>query len=181
MNPQINQILPFLNMNMKNRCLWNTNTPLTQHTGMRIRLTFDLKVWPTDPNIDRDSFTKGSSTHQGLSTYQTWPLTLTFDLLTWISIGIIYPSRTIYLPSYQVWSFWGKAFLSYQLHKVKGDRHTDLPTNMYRHSGQRTDMCKAICPSFFKGGHKYWSWCLFLIQCFNVPFLRHSHTKQPPL
>ena len=29
----------------------------------------------------------------------TWPLTLTFDLLTWLSIGIIYSSRTIYLPS----------------------------------------------------------------------------------
>ena len=28
-----------------------------------------------------------------------WPLTLTFDLLTWISIGIICSSRTIYLPS----------------------------------------------------------------------------------
>ena len=29
----------------------------------------------------------------------TWPLTLTFDLLTWLSRGIIYSSRTIYLPS----------------------------------------------------------------------------------
>ena len=28
-----------------------------------------------------------------------WPLTLTFDLLTWISIGIIYLPRTIYLLS----------------------------------------------------------------------------------
>ena len=30
---------------------------------------------------------------------------MTYDLLTWISIGIPYSSRT----SYQVWSFWGKA------------------------------------------------------------------------
>ena len=44
------------------------------------------------------------------------------------------------LSTYQVVSFLGKAFLSYQLHKVKG---TDIPT----------DMCKAICPAFFKGGH----------------------------
>ena len=29
----------------------------------------------------------------------TWLLTLNFDLLTWKSIGIIYASRTIYLPS----------------------------------------------------------------------------------
>ena len=28
-----------------------------------------------------------------------WPLTLTFDLLTWKSIGIIYSPRTMYLPS----------------------------------------------------------------------------------
>ena len=28
-----------------------------------------------------------------------WPVTLTFDLLTWKSIGIIYSPRTIYLPS----------------------------------------------------------------------------------
>ena len=90
-------------------------------------------------------------------------MTFDLDLLTWISIGVIYSSRTIYLPTmkllgqsvlklsvaqgevdwhdlwpwpltglsthqglstYQVWSFWGKAFLSYQLHKVKGYQHT---------------------------------------------------------
>ena len=28
-----------------------------------------------------------------------WPLILTFDLLTWISKGVIYSSRTVYLPS----------------------------------------------------------------------------------
>ena len=28
-------------------------------------------------------------------------------------------------------------------------RETDIPTD------RRTDMCNAICPSFFKGGHKY--------------------------
>ena len=31
--------------------------------------------------------------------WSTWPFTLTFDKLTSISIGIIYSSRTIYLPS----------------------------------------------------------------------------------
>ena len=42
----------------------------------------------------------------------------------------------------QVWSFWGKVFLSYQLKDVKRNRPTDL--------------CRAIlvCPSFFEGGHK---------------------------
>ena len=96
--------------------------------------------------------------------HRVWETDMTFDLLTWISKGIIYSSRTIYLPSlklmgqsvlelsvaqgfgdwhnlwpwpltywpeyqygssthqwlstYQVWSFWGKPFLSYPLHKV---------------------------------------------------------------
>ena len=116
-----------------------------------------------------------------------WPLTLTFNLLTWVSIGIIFLSRAIYLPrlkflgqnilelsvaqgevdwhylwpwpltywpeyqegsstnqglsTYQAWNFFGKAFLSYQLHKVKGYRHTDqhVQSNM---------------PLLFQWGHK---------------------------
>ena len=78
----------------------------------------------------------------------TWPLTLTFDLLTWLSIG---SSTHQGLSTYQVWSFWGKVFWSYQLHKVKGYRHTDRPT--YWHTDRPTDMWNAICPSFFEGGH----------------------------
>ena len=152
-----------------------------------VGLTFDLALWPTDLNINRDHLlikdylptmyeASGAKRSWVISCIRygrsTWPLTLTFDLLTWKSIGIIYLSRNIYLPSlklvgqcivelpvaqgmgdehdlwsltywpeyqlgssthqglstYQVWSFWGKAFLSYQLHKVKGDRHTDRPT-----------------------------------------------------
>ena len=50
------------------------------------RLASPLTYWP--------EYQYGSSTHQGLSTYQ-------------------------------VWSFLGRVFLSYQLHKVKGYRHTD--------------------------------------------------------
>ena len=45
-------------------------------------MTYDLDLWPTDLNINRDHLII-----QGLSTYQDW-------------------------------SFWGKAFASYQLHKV---------------------------------------------------------------
>ena len=75
---------------------------------------YDLDLWPTDLNINRDHLlikdflpTKFeafeakrswviSCTRYGRS---TWPLTLTFDLLTWKSIGIIYLSLTIYLLS----------------------------------------------------------------------------------
>ena len=133
-------------------------------------MTFDLDLWPSDLRIDRDHLltkdylptidlltkdylptkfkASGAKRSWVISCTRwsklAWPLTLTFDLLTWKSIGIIYSPRTIYLPSLKLW---GKAFLSYQLHKVKGYRHTDRPTDI------PTDMCKAICPSFFKGGN----------------------------
>ena len=119
--------------------------------------------------------------------HDLWLLTFFFDLLTWISIGIIYWSRTIYLLSLKLLGqcilelsvaqgvgdqhdLWPTdlninkdhllvknylaskfeasetVFLSYQLHKVKGDRHSD----------QSTYMCKAICSSFFEGGRGIW-------------------------
>ena len=71
-------------------------------------------LWPTDLNINRDhlliknyvptkfeaSWTKRSWVISCTRWSRlAWPLTLTFDLLTWISIGIIYSSRAIYLPS----------------------------------------------------------------------------------
>ena len=120
-------------------------------------MTFDLDLWPTDLNINRDHLltkdyqpTKFEASGAKLSwvisctrwSKLAWPLTLTFDLLTWISIGIIYSP-----------SFWGKAFLSYQLHKVKGYRHTDRPTDIP--TDQHTDrQVQSNMPSFFKGGHK---------------------------
>ena len=80
----------------------------------RIDLTFDLDLWHTDLKINRDHLfikdylpTKFEASGAKRSWVirctrfgrLTWPLTLTFDLLTWISIEIIYSSRTIYLPS----------------------------------------------------------------------------------
>ena len=77
-------------------------------------MTFDLDLWPTDLAINRDhllikdylpSKFEASGTKRCwvicCTTFGrlTWPLTLTFDLLIWLSIGIIYSSRTIYLPS----------------------------------------------------------------------------------
>ena len=147
-------------------------------------MTFDLDLWPTNLTINRDHLLIKDylpTTFEASGAKRcwvirctrfgrlTWPLTLTFDLLTWLLIGIIYSSRTIYLPSlkllgqsvveisvaqgledwhdlwpwtltywpdyqkgssthqglstYQVWSFRGKAFQSYPLHKV---RETDM-------------------------------------------------------
>ena len=80
----------------------------------RIGLTFDTDLWPTDLNINRGHLlikdylptkfeASGAKRSWVISCTRwsklAWPLTLTFDLLTWISIGIIYSPRTIYLPS----------------------------------------------------------------------------------
>ena len=77
-------------------------------------MTFDLDLWPTELNINRGHLLiknylptkfKASGTKRSWVISYTrwsrlaWPLTLTFDLLTWISIGVIYSWRTIYLPS----------------------------------------------------------------------------------
>ena len=77
-------------------------------------MTFDLDFWPTDLNINRvhllikdylpTKFEASGAKHAWVISCTrwsrlAWPLTLTFDLLTWISIGVIYSSRTIYLPS----------------------------------------------------------------------------------
>ena len=118
-----------------------------------------------------------------------WPLTLTFDLLTWIRISIgmiIYSSRTIHLPSLKLL---GQSVFELSVAQGEVDRHdlwpwpTDLSINRdhllikdylpnkfeapgpkrswvisctrLRATDIPTDMCKAICPSFFKGGHKH--------------------------
>ena len=80
----------------------------------RVGLTFDLDLWPNDQNVNRDHLlikdylpTKFEASGAKrcwvirCTRFErlTWPLTLTFDLLTWLSIGIIYSPRTIYLPS----------------------------------------------------------------------------------
>ena len=77
-------------------------------------MTFDLDSWPTDLNINRGHLlmkdylptkfeASGAKRSWDISCTRwgrlAWPLTLTFDLLNWISIGVIYSSRTIYLPS----------------------------------------------------------------------------------
>ena len=77
-------------------------------------MTFDLDLWPTDLNINRCHLliqdylptkfeASGAKRFWVISCTRwsrlAWPLTLTFDLLTWIAIVVIYSSRTIYLPS----------------------------------------------------------------------------------
>ena len=121
-------------------------------------MTFDLDLWPTDLNINRGHLlikkylptkfeASGTKCSWVISCTRgsrlAWPLTLTFYLLTWISIGVIYSSRTIYLPSLKL--------LGQSVVELSVAQGLGLPT--YRPTDIPTDMCKAICPSFFKGGH----------------------------
>ena len=55
------------------------------------------------------------------------PLTLTFEILTWISIGSIYLSRTIYLPS---WKLLGQNVLELSVAHGEVDWHDLWPTDL---------------------------------------------------
>ena len=126
-------------------------------------MTFDLDLWPTDLNINRGHLlikdylptkfeASGAKRSWVISCTRwnklAWPLTLTFDLLTWKSIGIIYSPRTIYLRSLKLL---GQSVIELSVAQGEGlptYRPTDIPT--YR----PTDRCKAICPPFSKEGIK---------------------------
>ena len=71
-------------------------------------MTFDLDLWPTDLNINRGHLLikdylptkfEGYGAKRSLVISCTRWSKLTFDLLIWISIGVMLSSRTIYLPS----------------------------------------------------------------------------------
>ena len=84
-----------------------------------ISLTFDPDLWPTDLSINRDHLLNKDNTPTKLDASgakRSWVIrrtrfgrlarlfTLTFDLLTWVSLGAIYSSRGIFLSSLQrVW------------------------------------------------------------------------------
>ena len=126
----------------KYRCLWNTNAPLPQHIKNRLdisQLTFDLDLWPTDLNIIRGhvlikdylptEIEISGAKHSWVFSCrrcerQTWSLTLTFDLLTWILLGVMYSSRTIYLPSLKLL---GQSVLELLVAQGVVDRHNLWP------------------------------------------------------
>ena len=112
------------------------------HKGWETNMTFDLALWPTDPNMNRDhllikdylptkfeaSWAKNSWVISCIRwSRQAWTLTLTFDLLTWISIGIIYSSRTTYLPCLKLL---GRSVLELSVAQGIGDQHDLWPWPM---------------------------------------------------
>ena len=102
----------------------------------------DLWPWPTDLTINRDHLlikdylpTKFEASRAkrcwviSCTRFErlTWPLTLTFDLLTWLSIRIIYSSRTIYLPSLQLV---GQSVVELSVAQGLRDWHDLWPTDL---------------------------------------------------
>ena len=146
-------------------------------TGM----TFDLDLWPTDLNIKRDHLLiKGylptefeaswakrswviSCTRCGRP---TWPLTLTFDLLTWISIGIIYSSWTSYLPSLKFMR-WGVVELLDTQVVLGGYRRTD-----------RHVQSKMPLPSFEGGINRALAWRISRLMSFVIALSTVRHAKK---
>ena len=116
----------------------------------------DLDLWPSDLKVNRghlrviiyvpmkfhDPRHKFLSYHPETILLFWVTVTLTFDLVTSKSIGVICESWSMYL-----WSFMilGKIVLGLSSGNHLVDRHMDI----------RTDMCKTINLLFFGGGHKY--------------------------
>ena len=133
-------------------------------------MTFDLDLWPTDLNIKRDHLlirdylpTKfeacGAKRSWVISCTRcwrlTWSLTLTFDLLTWISIGIIYSSRTNYLPSSKV--VW-QSVLELSVAQGEVDWHDIWPTDL--NINRNHLLIKDYLPTKFEASGAKRSWVI---------------------
>ena len=84
-----------------------------------------------------------------------WPLTLTFDLLTWIWIGVIYSSRTIYLLSLKLL---GQSVLELSVAQGEGDWHDLWPTDLNMNRGHL--LIKDYLPTKFEASGAKRSWVI---------------------
>ena len=110
------------------------------HKVWETDMTFDLDLSPTDLNMNRghliikdylpsSKFEASWAKHSWIISctkygQSTWPLTLTFDLLTWKSVGIIYLSWNIYLP---ILKLLGKSIVELSDAQDMGDQHDLWP------------------------------------------------------
>ena len=133
-------------------------------------MTFDLDFWPTDLNINRGHLLikdylptkfEASGTKRSWVISCTrwsrlaWPLTLTFDLLTWISIGVIYSPRTIYLPSLKLL---GQSVLELSVAQGEVDWHDLWPTDLNINRGHV--LIKDYLPTKFEASGTKRSWVI---------------------
>ena len=98
-----------------------------------------LKLTPSLIPISKNNFPSENNHFYSISLLKHVRTELTFDQLAWISIVIIYSSRTINLPSLR--------FLKQSVLDLNAYLAQCVETDIL------TDMFKAICPSF-QGRHK---------------------------
>ena len=154
-------------------------------------MTFDLDLWPTDLKINRDHLltkdylptkfqASGAKRSWVISCTRwsrlAWPLTLTFDLLTWKSIGIIYSPRTIYLPSLK---FLGQSVLELSVAQGEVDCMTfdlDLwPTDLNINRDHL--LTKYYLPTKFEasGAKHYWVISCTRLRATDIPTDRPTY------
>ena len=135
-------------------------------------MTFDLDLRPTDLNTNRGhlliknclptKFKASGAKHSWVISCTkwsglAWPLTLTFDLLTWISIGVIYSWRTIYLPSLKLL---GQSVLELSVAQGEVDwyDHWPWPTDLNINRGHL--LIKDYIPTKFEASGAKRSWVI---------------------
>ena len=143
----------------------------------KVGLAFDLDLWPTDLNVNRDHLlikdylpTKYEASGAKFSRVirctrferLTWPLTL--DLLTWLSIGSMYLSMTIYLPSLKLL---GQSVVELSVAQCLEDWHDLWPwPSTYRpdyQKGSSTHQGLSTCQ-----GWSFWGKALLSYQLHNI-------------
>ena len=104
---------------------------------------------------------------------------MTFDLLTWISIGVIYSSRTIYLPSLKLL---GQSVLELSVAKGEVDWHDLWPTDLNINRGHL--LIKDYLPTKFEASGAKHPWVISCTRLRDTDILtdRHTSAKQyaPP-
>ena len=154
-----------------------------------IILTSDTDLWPTHLNINRGHLlikdylpTKfvASGAKRSLVISCTrwsrlaWPLIFTFDLLTWISIGVIYSSRIIYLPSLKLL---GQSILELSVALGEMDWHDLWPTDLNINRGHL--LIKDYLPTKFEASWAKHSWVISCTRLRDTDILIDRPTYQP--
>ena len=156
-------------------------------------MTFDLDLWPTNLTINRDhllikDYLPTKFEASGIKPCWvirctrfgrlTWPLTLTFDLLTWLSIGIIYWSRTIYLPCLKLL---GQSVLELSVAQGLEDWHDLWPTDLTINSDHL--LIKDYQPTKFEASGAKCSWVISCtrLRDTDIQTDRHVESNMPRL
>ena len=150
-------------------------------------------LWPTDLNINRDHLltkdylptkfeASGAKRSWVISCTRwsklAWRLTLTFDLLTWKSIGIIYSPRTIYLPSLKLL---GQSVLELSVAQGEVNWHDLWPWPTDLKINRDHLLTKDYLPTKFEasGAKRYWVISCTRLRATDIPTDRQVQSNMP--